>query len=320
MLTENQIIQRLLGRDSIETMDDCAFIPIASGRQGHLHTCDAMVSGTHFKEIWSDPGDLAIKLIQSNISDLISSGGIPEYAFLSIGIPSKISKDYLVQLLDALHDQLLAEKIVLSGGDTYRSSALVLQMHLMGPVHPNCQTEHPCGITRQGGATGHNLYITGNIGCSGLGLDLLQNNTNPILDYQKKCIAKHLRPQARRDLCNALYNKAQIKAMLDISDGLLVDAKRLALASQISLHIELTHLPIDPDLKENISIFQALTSGEEYELLYLSGKQAVPGTYDHATDSTCIGHASRAQQEALFIYRAGLLQDSLPVGFKHFAD
>lgn len=84
IMKEEAIIRKLYPR-GLEEVDDCFY----DGER--LYSTDSLVEGTHFLHEWSSPKDIAIKLIETNISDIISSGGYPDFCFLNLGL-SNLSK------------------------------------------------------------------------------------------------------------------------------------------------------------------------------------------------------------------------------------
>ncbi len=150
----------------------------------------------------------------------------------------------------------------LIGGDTVRSPVLLLSVVVGG------KSFNP--VPRSGANAGNYLYITGSIGGSKMGLYALKNRIDsPVKKY-------HLRPNIRCDEGLYLNKNYKITSMIDISDGLLIDANHLAEESRKRLDIELAKIPVCPECKDfaekhSIDLTETvLTSGEEFELLFTS--------------------------------------------------
>lgn len=150
----------------------------------------------------------------------------------------------------------------LIGGDTFRSPVLFLSITVGG------ESRNP--ISRSGANTGDFLYLTGDIGGSKMGFYALKNGIDsPIKRY-------HLRPEIRCDEGLYLNKNYHITSMIDLSDGLLIDANHMAEESRKRLNIEVKKLPICPECRNFAKehsldlIDTVLTSGEEFELLFTS--------------------------------------------------
>ncbi|MCB1173610.1 MAG: thiamine-monophosphate kinase [Leptospiraceae bacterium] len=173
-MRESDIIQLFFPDADTRRLDDCAALHVADSGQFQLHTTDSMVAGTHFRLDWSSPADLALKLVHCNLSDILSSGGQARSAFLNLGLPTGIPEDFIVEFARTLVAELERYSIDLAGGDTFRAPALFLSLHMIGCVHPLLQAAQPRGIERRGGQPGDFLYLTGTVGRSLAGLQLLE--------------------------------------------------------------------------------------------------------------------------------------------------
>lgn len=241
--------------------DDCYFLA-----PDRLVTTDSLAEGTHFRNDWSTPEDLAWKLVEVNVSDIISSGGIPDLAFLNFGFPKKnsISELWLQRFQTAFRQRLKIHKIQLAGGDTFLSPFLSLNLTLFGKVKTP--------ILRSGAKPNDTIYISGALGGSEAGLRLLQKKTKQMKPWQKKQILRHLRPRSRRDL-SPILSKFEISSCMDITDGLVQDARKLAEASGVSLEIEIEKIPAEKNVLDLLGWNGILASGEELELLFTSPRE-----------------------------------------------
>lgn len=276
-MKESEIIELFYpsgnGADStkfVSKLDDCAHIPLAQflsykNSESFLFTTDTMYEGTHFRTEWSQPEDLAIKLFHSNLSDLCSSGGIPVFGLLNLGLPPGLDSDFMQRFAKTLKQEFAENQCALVGGDTFRSNQTVLTLTLAGPA------EHP--VDRAGGKPNDALYVTGNLGLSLAGFEILSGKKR-IPEHEEElkemALEKHLRPRARRAWAEAMSKIPSLHAAMDVSDGIIQDSLRLARASDIQLSISLEKIPILADLKKYMREEEAVTSGEEYELLFLA--------------------------------------------------
>jgi thiamine-monophosphate kinase len=211
-------------------MDDAAVL-------GDLvFTHDVLVEGVHFLPADS-PEDVAWKLLAVNLSDLAAKGAVPIGVLL--GYP--LSDDNWDRVFVAgLGEALTHFDVPLLGGDTVRGPR-VLSLTAIG--------RSAIAPSRAGARAGDALYVTGVIGRAGLGL-----HSDPAH------LAAYRRPTPRLAEGQALA--PIIHAMMDVSDGLLIDAQRMATASNLALSIDLDVVPHAGEL------MAAITAGDDYELLF----------------------------------------------------
>ena len=203
-------------------------------------THDMLVEGVHFRT--GDPaGDVAWKLLAVNLSDLAAKGATPLGVLMSYALTG--DSDWDAVFVDGLIVALTHFDTPLLGGDTVamRGRPRVLSMTALGR-----SADAPA---RSGALAGDALYVTGVIGRAGLGL-----TGDP--DHR----AAYLRPQPRLAEGQALA--PHVHAMMDVSDGLLIDARRMAEASGLALTIDLDAVPF---VGERMA---AVTAGDDYELLF----------------------------------------------------
>ncbi len=218
-------------------MDDAAVL-------GDLvFTHDMLVEGVHF--LASDPPqDIAWKLLAVNLSDLAANGAEPVGVLL--GYPLS-DGDWDISFVRGLGEALAAFDVALLGGDTVRGPR-VLSLTAIG--------RSAIAPSRSGAQAGDVLYVTGVIGRAGLGLA-----GDP--DH----LAAYRRPAPRLAEGQALA--PIVHAMMDVSDGLLIDAQRMAMASNLALAIELDAIPHVGE------VMAAVTAGDDYELLFAAPQDAV---------------------------------------------
>ncbi len=246
-------------------MDDCFF------RDNTLYTTDSLAENTHFLHAWSSPQNLAKKLLHVNVSDILSSGGIPTFCFLNLGLsPLSSQPKWIGSFSRTLKKELNTLGIELVGGDTYASPHTNLTLTLVG------KTKNP--ILRTGGNGKETLYLTGALGYSLLGYNLLRKKIRGFIpkNVQKLALKKHLEPRASIKRFPKILQNHKISAALDITDGLIQDARKLERASGLGLEIHLDQLPERKTLETYLSIEEIMTSGEELEILFLSKDKISP--------------------------------------------
>ncbi|MEQ1499412.1 MAG: thiamine-phosphate kinase [Novosphingobium sp.] len=226
--------------------DDCAVLQV--GAETLIITHDAMAEGVHFLP-GQDPADVAWKLVASNLSDLAAKGARP----LGVLLGYQLSEDD-ARFAEGLRAVLSHYDVPLLGGDTIAANgAQVLGLTALGLA-----THRPVP-SRSGARPGDTLWLTGPIGAAMLGLEALQEDPAAIAEAS----LAYRRPQAL--LAEGQQLAPLVTAMMDISDGLLLDAMRMAAASDVTLAIERAAVPIAvPEPRRD----QALRWGDDYQLLF----------------------------------------------------
>lgn len=222
--------------------DDCAVIDF--GGEVLVLTHDMMAEGVHFLP-GQDPADLAWKLVACNISDLAAKGAEPVGVLVGYTLGADDAR-----FLAGLEEALAHYRAPLLGGDTIsRRDGQVLGLTAIG------RATHRPVPSRAGAKAGDRLYITGPVGAAMLGFEALQAGSGDSLAYR--------RPQALLDAGIALA--PHVTAMMDVSDGLLLDASRLARASGVTLAVASAAVPIATAEGRRA---EALRWGDDYQLLF----------------------------------------------------
>ena len=237
--------------------DDCAVLPF--GASDLVLTHDMLVEGIHYLPD-DPPEDVAWKLVAVNLSDLAAKGARPIGVLL--GYPLGDS-DWDARFADGLAAVLAAYEVPLLGGDTV-AGAGPRQLGLTAIGEAASGT----APSRAGAQTGDLLCVTGTIGAAGLGLQQLVDGKD-----EGSLVAAYRRPQPR--LGEGRQLAPMVHAMADISDGLLIDAARIAGASNLAVHIELDRIPLPPNavplsgvLGDRAARLAAATAGDDYELIF----------------------------------------------------
>lgn len=215
-------------------------------------THDMLVEGVHFLPD-DPPGDVAWKLLAVNLSDLAAKGATPIGVLLGYPLGDA---DWDAAFVAGLGEALATFDVPLLGGDTVQGPR-VLSLTAIG--------RSAVAPSRSGAQAGDALWVTGTIGRAGLGL---KGDTGHVAAYR--------RPMPRLHEGRALA--PYVHAMMDVSDGLLIDAQRMADASGLSLAIDLDAVPVAGDR------MAAVTAGDDYELLF-----AAPAGFSSPIAATPIG-------------------------------
>lgn len=265
--------------------DDCAVIEF--GGEALVVTHDAMAEGVHFLS-GQDPADVAWKLVASNMSDLAAKGAEPVGVLLGY-VLGKDDKAFL----RGLEEALAYYDAPLLGGDTIAAPAgQVLGLTAIG------RATHRPVPSRAGARAGDALWITGAVGAAMLGLEALRSDAGGDTAYR--------RPQALLAQGQALA--PHVTAMMDVSDGLLLDAARMARASGVTFTIDGAAVPIATPEDRRAA---ALRWGEDYQLLFTMPQGLAPPILAH-----CIGMASSAGTAPIFL-DGQPLSEADGLGYQH---
>ena len=248
------------------------------GDQTLVLTHDMLVEGVHFLP-GQDPADVAWKLVATNVSDLAAKGARPLGALLGYMLGQ--DDDRFVEGLKAALDHY---GMALLGGDTVGGKG----PQAMGLTAIGAATVTPVP-DRSGARPGDLVWITGRLGAAMAGLEALQSGKGESLAYR--------RPQAR--LAEGIALAPLVSAMMDISDGLLLDAMRLARASGVTIAIASAAVPIAVPRSRRE---EAMRWGDDYELLF-----SAPADTVIPVPATRIG-------EVLAFRASSLLLDDIPIG------
>ena len=223
--------------------DDCAVLEI--GAETLILTHDMLVEGVHFLPD-ADPADVAWKLVATNISDLAAKGAQP----LGVLLGFMLGKDD-ARFAQGLEEVLDHYGVPLLGGDTTGGGPpRAFGLTAIG------QATHTPVPARSGARAGDAIYVTGPLGAAMLGFESLRDGTHGDSIAYRRPMARLAEGQALAPLASA---------MMDISDGLLLDAARMARASGVTLAIEAGSVPLAaPEQRRQ----DALRWGDDYELLF----------------------------------------------------
>lgn len=249
---------------------------------GYILTTDTMVEGVHF--LSTDPAyDVAWKLLAVNLSDLAAKGADPVGVLLNYPIRDDAWDRAFLAGFDAALRQMGCQ---LLGGDTVSllpGAPRVLSLTAIGHA-----THAP---SRSGARVGDGLFVTGTIGDAGAGLAIAQGAPGP-----DALLNAYRRPLPR--LGEGRILAAHVHAMMDVSDGLLIDAARMATASGLALTIDLAAIPLSDVYRshageDRAARLAAATAGDDYQLLFAAtATLAVParrvGTFSTGSGLTLV--------------------------------
>ena len=243
--------------------DDAAWVE--SRNHSLLITADLLIEGVHFDLKWISFYGLGYKTLAVNLSDLAAMGGRAAYLTLSLGIPVDFKSEDIEEFYRGVRALAAKNGVALVGGDMSAAKRFFISASLIGYA--------PYGaITRSGGQIGDDLYVTGTLGDSALGLKLLKGKRGETKKSgARHLISRHLFPSPRMKAGAILARERLARAMIDLSDGLLQDLGHLCKASGVGAVVWQEALPLSRAYRlfaGSKRPLYALTGGEDYELLF----------------------------------------------------
>ena len=228
---------------------------------------DTYTEGNHFID-FKNPELVIKKIIRSSLSDLICKGVKPKYYFISgSGNKKSFSKSNLVKISKSLNQEQNKFKIFLSGGDTVFSNKLSFTITSIGYANNI--------IYRNKAKIDDDIYVSGNLGDSYLGLLVLKNKLKLNLRLKKYFINQYFMPNIQLKLATQINKFANTS--IDISDGLLSDLDKMINNQKLSYKIFLKEIPISNNLKnilnlKKLSKINYVSNGDDYQILFTASK------------------------------------------------
>ncbi len=342
-MTEFELIKRFFSRPSPSALlgngDDCAVIAPSAGNAFAV-TTDTLIEGRHFLPTL-DPFKLGRRVVNVNFSDLAAMGAAPRYALLSLTLP-QIDEDWILRFSEGLWSALDAYSVELIGGNTTKGP-LAIAMTAFGELPLNA------ALKRSGARVGDELWVSGPLGDAGWALYAL---TGAKFEATPEQIAKYESPEARVTLGLALRGMAT--SCIDISDGLLSEARHIASASNVSIDIDIATIPtglkhvsrqsmwdlaktfapftadivdtkVWPAMLEHLGQHCLLSTGDAYELLFTAPRdqhEAVAAVLKRENlPGACIGRviALDAASPVRVLDAQSRVMDIEVKGWDHFA-
>ena len=242
--------------------DDCAVYDTPCDVD-QLVSTDMMVEGIHFSESTTAPFDVGYRLGAANISDIAAMGGTPRHMVVSIAVPKGRHTSYVEEVYQGLHDICAEYSVNIIGGDTVSTEGpFVISATVFGDVPTNQS------VLRSGAQDGDAVFITNYLGLSYVGLHSLLEGSE---DYPVSR-SVHQRPIPHVE-CGIIARDLGATSMNDISDGLSSELNEIANASQVTIFIDESALPIHPEVQAYFESHQMSpylpmwTGGEDFQLV-----------------------------------------------------
>ena len=224
---------------------------------------DTYVGGVHFIN-FKKPDLVIKKIIRSSISDLICKGVKPKYYFISgSGNKKDFSQYNLKKICKSLKEEQKKFGIFLSGGDTVWSNKLSFTITTIGFSKKI--------IFRNNAKIHDDIYVTGNLGDSYMGLKILKKKINTNKNFKRYFENMYYQPNLCLKLTKKLLSFANTS--VDISDGLITDLEKLINKQKLSYKLDLNSIPISNNLKRLLNLkkfnkISFISKGDDYQVLF----------------------------------------------------
>ncbi len=294
--------------------DDCAVV--RPGGRNLLLTTDMMVEGVHFDMRWTTPFQLGFKLVSVNVSDVYAMGGRPQFLLLDFSAGRDVEVGAFRRIFDGVEKAAQRYGVSLIGGDISSSPKIVLSATVTGYASRF--------ISRGGARVGDRIYVSGFLGDSGCGLQLLKRiNRTVEIERRKKIdcglpwevalplIRRHLMPVA----VNPERFAGKATSMIDVSDGLLIDLSRICGESGVGARLYAERLPMSRQLRKAAEYLKTdplrfvFGGGEDYELLFTA-------PCNRKVDAFCIGEITDSGMT--LVDETGQMESLAVKGYEHF--
>ncbi|MBP9537039.1 MAG: thiamine-phosphate kinase [Negativicutes bacterium] len=294
--------------------DDAAVFSVENNLL-QLATTDMLVEGIHFNREFITAWQLGYKAIAVNFSDIAAMGGTPTNILISLAIPSDIDVDFMVQLYDGMKYLTKKFNANIIGGDTVASlQGLVINVTVLGTV------PLPLVKYRSGAKNGDLVVVTGDLGSSAAGLEILLNKYEQ--EQYEILVKKHLMPFPQLNYGEIIANYAN--SMNDISDGLASEANEISTASEVGIMLKENKMPVLKETKEVAKVFQkdvldyVLFGGEDYQLVFTITPEKLTKLQGELNDLTIVGEVCSSFNGVKLERNDGTIIDIKSKGYNHF--
>lgn len=312
-MNEKQIIERYFKQINIDNSvhvgsgDDAAVLNLSDNHQLVVST-DSMVIGRHFLPT-SDPYNIGYKLMAVNISDMAAMGATPRWVTLNLTLP-EIDESWLKAFAEGFNTCAQQANVLLIGGDLTSGTETNISAQILGEVPVNK------ALLRSQAEVNDLIYVTGRIGLAGSALTSLRTHDDDHSQLSASQMKALYQPESRIALGCELRRFAH--AAIDVSDGLLHDLELICHASGVGAELDIDRIPVT----EEIDILNAITAGDDYELLFTAAEKYQTGiellSHQHACPITQIGKISTGSGQVDLFQHGQKISRPKTTGFDHF--
>ena len=285
--------------------DDAAVLAAPDGRV--VVTTDVLVESRHFRRDWSSAEDIGVKAAAENLADIAAMGARPTGLVIGLALPPETEVAWVDGFLAGVLEESARAGAALAGGDIVRADAIYVSVTAMGDL----EDREP--VLRSGARPGDVIAVSGRLGCAAAGLAVLSRGFRS----PRVLVDAHRRPEPDY-AAGVRAADSGAHALMDVSDGLLLDAGRLAKASGVSIDLDSAAIPVDEVLASTAAAYNldpltwVLGGGDDHALLAAFAKGAkLPEGF------TAIGKGAKPGPDGPAISVDGRAPEFMP-GFEHF--
>ncbi len=308
----------------IKAIGDDTSVTIQEPGRLLLLTTDILIDGVHFSLDYTPPYLLGRKSLSISLSDISAMGGEPVFFLVSIALHPETEKGFIDDLYRGLKDCADTFDVVLIGGNTSSTkNGMLISTTVVGEV------EKEVLVLRKGARKGDLIFVTGTLGDSAVGLEVLRTHGISAVEHGplRKAVRKHLDPVPRLRIGRILAQKGIPTSMIDISDGLVSEIRHITDESNTGAVIEMERVPISDETERYLTEKDAertlpLTGGEDYELLFTAPEGCLPLVDSIARENsiriTPVGRIVDRSEGVRIVDEKGRTLKLEEEGFEHF--
>ena len=285
--------------------DDCAYLVEKEGNTLVL-SVDSQVEGIHFKREWIAPQYIGYRAMGAALSDLAAKDARPLIALVDLHLSSEDTEEFIVQVYEGMYSLSKRFNFSIAGGNITKDKTFSLSITLIGESNGNIPR-------RDRARVGDYVYLSGDVGRNRLFLELIERGA--LKEIPSVLFNKFATPLPKFSLMKDVNMHYKIHAAIDISDGLGMDAGRVAKESRVDIFIYENQIPLHPILKRfGKNALFALSSGEEYEVLFTSKETII------RRGVSLIGRVVKGSGKVFLINSSGRKIEIKSLGFDHFKE
>ena len=299
--------------------DDSAVLELSKGSLLVAST-DTLVENIHFLPETMTPRQIGKRAVCVSLSDLAAMGAVPRFLLCSLGYPRAAAEAFAEDVARGVADACDEFGVELVGGNLSESAVVFVNMTSLGEISGHG------AVARRGAASGDDIYATGTLGDSALGLAILSGGDRP--PGFEVPVSRHLEPVPRLAAGGLLGRLGIASSMIDVSDGLFIDLGRITSDHGLGARVMLEDIPLSPEFSSLSPRFSedamslAVSGGEDYELLFTAPPENAAAVTKISRDCgiaiSKIGSVTEGE-EISFLDGAGRRVFYEAEGFRHFA-
>ena len=244
-----------------------------SGPGTRVLTTDTMVEGVHFRTDLASWREIGWKALAVNLSDVAAMGCQPRLSVVSLGLDPDLDVEAVTDLYEGMLDACDVYGGEIVGGDIVSSPTLFVTVAMVG----DASTINGPALDRSAAAVGDLVAVTGTLGDSAGGLRLLLAGDGDHELGERSLVRRHLRPSPRIEE-GLLLRRLDVRAAMDVSDGLIADVGKMCTASGVGAIIDAGGVPGGEPLRRTFPddwTDLALAGGEDYELVFTAPSETL---------------------------------------------